>query len=126
MVLVTTQCVVGVYRQILFLLGRTRMLLSWDLHRPERYCVLLLKETKASGQEPNPQMLDFLEQSTAMKLEQQSTALFNTAMLHDDGIIDPRDTRKLLIFLLETIYEAQQRELNPTRFGVSRFNQSLP
>jgi hypothetical protein len=27
MVLVTTQCVVGVYRQILFLLGRTRMLL---------------------------------------------------------------------------------------------------
>ncbi|MFP0337325.1 acyl-CoA carboxylase subunit beta [Acinetobacter baumannii] len=76
---------------------------------------------KASGQEPNPQMLDFLEQSTAMKLEQQSTALFNTAMLHDDGIIDPRDTRKLLIFLLETIYEAQQRELNPTRFGVSRF-----
>ena len=30
---------------------------------------------KASGQEPNPQMLDFLEQSTAMKLEQQSTAL---------------------------------------------------
>jgi geranyl-CoA carboxylase beta subunit len=42
-------------------------------------------------------------------------------MLHDDGIIDPRDTRKLLIFLLQTIYEAQQRELNPTRFGVSRF-----
>jgi geranyl-CoA carboxylase beta subunit len=46
-----------------------------------------------------------------MKLEQQSTALFNTAMLHDDGIIDPRDTRKVLIFLLQTIYEAQQREL---------------
>ncbi len=53
---------------------------------------------KASGQEPNPQMLDFLEQSTAMKLEQQSTALFNTAMLHDDGIIDPRDTRKITYF----------------------------
>lgn len=76
---------------------------------------------KASGMEPNPQMLDFLEQSTSMKLEQQSTALFNTAMLHDDGIIDPRDTRKVLIFLLQTIYEAQQRELNPTRFGVPRF-----
>lgn len=76
---------------------------------------------KASGMEPNPQMLDFLEQSTAMKLEQHSTALFNTAMLHDDGIIDPRDTRKVLIFLLQTIFEAQQRELNPTRFGVSRF-----
>ena len=76
---------------------------------------------KASGMEPNEQMLDFLEQSTAMKLEQQSTALFNTAMLHDDGIIDPRDTRKILIFLLETIDEARRRPLNPTRFGVARF-----
>lgn len=75
---------------------------------------------KASGMEPNEQMLDFLEQSTAAKLEQQSTALFNTAMLHDDGIIDPRDTRKVLIFLLETIYEAEHRKLNPIRFGVSR------
>ena len=76
---------------------------------------------KAAGAEPNAQMLDFLEQSTAIKLEQQSTALFNTAMLHDDGIIDPRDTRKVLIFLLETIYESKNRVLNPTRFGVSRF-----
>ncbi len=76
---------------------------------------------KASGMEPNAQMLDFLEQSTAMKLEQQSTALFNTAMLHDDGIIDPRDTRKVLIFLLQTVFEAKHRKLNPTRFGVSRF-----
>lgn len=76
---------------------------------------------RESGMEPNEQMLDFLEQSTAMKLESQSTALFNTAMLHDDGIIDPRDTRKLLIFLLQTINESQARELNPTRFGVPRF-----
>jgi geranyl-CoA carboxylase beta subunit len=76
---------------------------------------------KASGQEPNPQVLDFLEQSTAAKLDQQASALFNTAMLHDDGLIDPRDTRKVLIFLLNTIHEAAQRELNPTRFGVSRF-----
>ena len=71
--------------------------------------------------EPNEQMLDFLEQSTAVKLESQSTALFNTAMLHDDGIIDPRDTRKVLIFLLKTIYESENRDLNSTRFGVSRF-----
>ncbi|WP_312970392.1 acyl-CoA carboxylase subunit beta [Acinetobacter gerneri] len=76
---------------------------------------------KASGMEPNEQMLDFLEQSTAMKLEQQSTALFNTAMMHDDGIIDPRDTRKVLIFLLQTIYEAEHRTLKASKFGVSRF-----
>ena len=79
------------------------------------------EKQKAAGMEPNAQMLDFLEQSTAVKLEQQSTALFNTAMLHDDGIIDPRDTRKVLIFLFKTIYESRARQLNASKFGVSRF-----
>jgi alkylation response protein AidB-like acyl-CoA dehydrogenase len=63
------------------------------------------------GITPDPNVLDFLEKSTAAKLEGQSTALFNTASLFDDGIIDPRDTRKLLVFLLHTIREAAQRDL---------------
>jgi geranyl-CoA carboxylase beta subunit len=75
---------------------------------------------RASGMEPNPQVLDFLEQSTALKLEQQSTALFNTARGHDDGLIDPRDTRRLLVFLLQTIAEADARTLYPSNFGVAR------
>lgn len=75
----------------------------------------------ASGMQPNAEMLDFLEQSTALKLEQQSSALFNTAMLHDDGIIDPRETRNLLIFLLETIEEGRLRQLHSSSFGVARF-----
>ena len=64
---------------------------------------------------------DFLEKSTAAKLEGQSTALFNTASLFDDGIIDPRDTRKLLVFLLHTIREAAQRDLKSNTYGVARF-----
>ncbi|MFZ3192200.1 MAG: acyl-CoA carboxylase subunit beta, partial [Moraxellaceae bacterium] len=72
------------------------------------------------GMEPNEQMLDFLEQSTAMKLEQGTNAFFNSARLHDDGVIDPRDTRRLLVFLLQTVFEAEQRKLTPIRFGVAR------
>ena len=78
------------------------------------------EKQRLAGIEPNPQVLDFLEQGTAAKLEQQSGALFNTARLHDDGLIDPRDTRRLLIFLLETIADAEQRNLNPSSFGVAR------
>ena len=66
-------------------------------------------------------MLDFIEQSTAMKLDAQSTALFNTAHLFDDGLIDPRDSRRLLVFLLQTIHEGEQRQLTPNSFGVARF-----
>jgi geranyl-CoA carboxylase beta subunit len=79
------------------------------------------QKQKKAGIEVNPQMLDFIEQSTAMKLDAQSTALFNTAHLFDDGLIDPRDSRRLLVFLLQTIAEGEQRKLNPNSFGVARF-----
>ncbi|HEY4714380.1 MAG TPA: carboxyl transferase domain-containing protein, partial [Aquirhabdus sp.] len=79
------------------------------------------EKQRSTGQEPNPQMLDFIEQSTAAKLDEQTTALFNTAHGHDDGLIDPRDSRKVLIFVLQTIHEAKQRKLNPITFGASRF-----
>ncbi len=54
-------------------------------------------------------------------LDQQATALYNTANLFDDGLIDPRDSRRLLVCLLQTIYEAQGRALQPNSFGVARF-----
>jgi geranyl-CoA carboxylase beta subunit len=38
----------------------------------------------------------------------------------DDGVIDPRDTRAVLAFCLDTITEAQAKELRPMQFGVAR------
>jgi len=35
-------------------------------------------------------------------------------------VIDPRDTRKVLAFCLETILEGRQRTLTPNSFGVAR------
>lgn len=72
------------------------------------------------GKEADPKMLDMLEQVTAQKLDSQSTALFGTASLWDDGLIDPRDTRTLLNFLLDICAEAQVRPLKSNTFGVAR------
>ncbi|WP_323167250.1 acyl-CoA carboxylase subunit beta [Pseudomonas atacamensis] len=71
--------------------------------------------------EPDPKMLDMLEQMTAQKLDSQSTALYGSANLWDDGLIDPRDTRTLLGYLLDICHEADRRTLQPNSFGVSRF-----
>jgi geranyl-CoA carboxylase beta subunit len=79
------------------------------------------EKQKAAGMEPDPKMLDVLEKATADKLEAGSTALFGTARLWDDGLIDPRDTRRLLIELLATCKEAEQQTLNSNQFGISRF-----
>jgi geranyl-CoA carboxylase beta subunit len=73
------------------------------------------------GQQADPQMLDMLEQVTAQKLDSQSTALYGTASLWDDGLIDPRDTRKLLGYLLDICAEAAVRPLKSNSFGVARF-----
>ncbi|NVZ26561.1 acyl-CoA carboxylase subunit beta [Pseudomonas gingeri] len=72
------------------------------------------------GQDVDEKMLDMLEQVTAQKLDSQSTALYGTASLWDDGLIDPRDTRTLLGYLLDICHEAEVRPLHANSFGVAR------
>ncbi|BBH32216.1 geranyl-CoA carboxylase subunit beta [Pseudomonas sp. St290] len=74
-----------------------------------------------NGLTPDPKMLDLLEQTTAQKLDSQSTALYGSANLWDDGLIDPRDTRTLLGYLLDICHEAEHRPLQANSFGVARF-----
>ena len=54
------------------------------------------------------------------RLDRESSALFATARLWDDGIIDPRDTRRILAFVLRTIDEGDRRQVRPNSFGVAR------
>ncbi|HLT28296.1 MAG TPA: carboxyl transferase domain-containing protein [Zeimonas sp.] len=50
----------------------------------------------------------------------QAGVLHTSARLLDDGIVDPRDTRRLLGFLLDTCAQAAARTLHPSSFGVAR------
>ncbi len=52
--------------------------------------------------------------------DHQSSAFYTSGHLLDDGVIDPRDTRKLLGILLPLVMEARRRELRPNSFGVAR------
>ncbi len=72
------------------------------------------------GQAADPGAMELLQRTTAEKLEATSTALANTARLHDDGIVDPRDTRVLLGLLLDVCREAEVRTLRPNTFGVAK------
>ena len=78
------------------------------------------EKQRAQGLEPDEKVLQMLEQSTAQKLDSQSTALYGTARLWDDGLIDPRDTRRVVAFALDVCHEADRRPLNPNTFGVAR------
>jgi geranyl-CoA carboxylase beta subunit len=54
------------------------------------------------------------------RLDAESDVLFGTARLWDDGIIDPRDTRRVLALCLAIAREAESRQLHPNSFGVAR------
>ncbi|MCW5723967.1 MAG: acyl-CoA carboxylase subunit beta [Maricaulaceae bacterium] len=53
-------------------------------------------------------------------LREQSSALYATARLWDDGIIDPRETREVVSLCLALAAEAETRQLQPNSFGVAR------
>ena len=65
--------------------------------------------------------LDHLEGEVKSAMEATSHALANTARVWDDGIIDPRDTREVLAFVLSVCTEADAREVNTNTFGIARF-----
>jgi geranyl-CoA carboxylase beta subunit len=59
------------------------------------------------------------DQIVAM-FEAQADAFYTSGLLLDDGVIDPRDTRAVLAFCLDTIREAQAKQTNAMQFGVAR------
>lgn len=53
-------------------------------------------------------------------MESTSEAMFCSSRMMDDGIIDPADTRRVVIFALETSKESGFRGTQPNTFGVAR------
>lgn len=52
--------------------------------------------------------------------DQQSDAFHTSGRVLDHGMIDPRDTRRVIAFCLQTCREARARNLRPNTFGVAR------
>jgi geranyl-CoA carboxylase beta subunit len=72
------------------------------------------------GKAPDRDKIDRMSRGLIEQFARESTALFATARLWDDGIIDPRDSRRVIGFCLATCREAQDRALHPNSFGVAR------
>ncbi|MDB6105734.1 MAG: acyl-CoA carboxylase subunit beta [Gammaproteobacteria bacterium] len=82
----------------------------------------LVAQAKAAreGREPDSEALAQAEREIIDQFDRESNVLFSTARLWDDGIIDPRDTRRILGFCLATCVEGDARTLRPSSFGVAR------
>jgi geranyl-CoA carboxylase beta subunit len=82
----------------------------------------IVSEAKArrDGNEPDEAAMDKMFNAIVSQINAESTALYATARLWDDGIIDPRDSRKVLGYALSICGEAEARPLRGNTFGVAR------
>ena len=72
------------------------------------------------GLPANDEALAAMSDGLKRRLDAESHVLFGTARLWDDGIIDPRDTRRILGLGLALAREATARTLHPNTFGIAR------
>ena len=72
------------------------------------------------GQRPDPVQAKAQFDRIVAVFEQQADAFHTSGLLLDDGVIDPRDTRAVLAFCLDTIAEGERRKTRPVQFGVAR------
>jgi len=82
----------------------------------------IVYESKQAGR-GKPVEAAFLEQQHKEIVEyydQYSRALYCTSQVWDEGIIDPRKTRQLLIELLDICVRCERTRLSPNTFGVAR------
>ena len=77
-------------------------------------------KAEALGQEVDEAVVKGQEEYLANIFDSQSSAYYTSGHLLDDGMIDPRQTRNTLGFLLQTVWETRHRTVRPNSFGVAR------
>ena len=82
---------------------------------------IVMREGAARKGEPvDEAKLAALKGRIVATFERQSDAFATSGLLLDDGLIDPRDTRRVLALALAVCDEAARRTLHPVQFGVAR------
>jgi geranyl-CoA carboxylase beta subunit len=106
-----------------------RFILAWPNNRiavmgPEQAArtmtIVTEEKTRRAGKPADDAAVKAMHDQIVRRMEKESNALYATARLWDDGLIDPRDSRKALAYCLSICNEAETRVLRPNTFGVAR------
>lgn len=106
-----------------------RFIFAWPNNRiavmgPEQAAgvlgIVAEEKFRRAGAEPDMAALDKMKAKVVARMEAESTAYFATARLWDDGLIDPRDSRRVLALCLDVCRTADARETKTNAFGIAR------
>jgi geranyl-CoA carboxylase beta subunit len=82
--------------------------------------IVLEESARARRLEPDTAQIDGMRAKIVETFERQTSAFYTSGRLLDDGIIDPRDTRRVLAYVLSLFRRADRVPLRPLSFGVAR------
>ena len=75
---------------------------------------------KRKGLPVDVELIEKTKAKIVENFEKQQSAFVTSASMLDDGIVDPRDTRNVLGFVLSICADGDARRLRPMQFGVAR------
>ena len=82
--------------------------------------IVMEEGAKRRGRPVDEAAVAALEAQITSRFSAQMSAFVTSGLMLDDGVIDPRDTRRVLSFALSTCRDAAQRSLRPIQFAVAR------
>lgn len=78
------------------------------------------RSAERRGNDVDEPALEAQKQRIIEHFRNQADAFYTSGRMLDQGVIDPRDTRRVLGFALETCREGRNRQVNPNSFGIAR------
>lgn len=82
--------------------------------------IVQAEQARARGITPNQEQIAAMQAQTRQKFDAESSAYYATARLWDDGVIDPRDTRRVLSIGLSVAHNVDFVTPGAPRYGVFR------
>jgi geranyl-CoA carboxylase beta subunit len=82
--------------------------------------IVMEDSARARGLEPDRAQIEAMRAKVIETFERQTSAFYTSGRMLDDGVIDPRDTRRLLAFVLALFRRAERVATRPVDFGVAR------
>ncbi len=82
--------------------------------------IVVEEGAKRRGRAADPAQIAALQAQIVERFSSQMDAFVTSGRMLDDGVIDPRDTRRVLSFALSICADADRRTVRPVQFAVAR------
>ena len=82
--------------------------------------IVMEESARARGKEPDRAQIEALRAMINVTFDRQTSAFYTSGRMLDDGVIDPRDTRRVLGYALALFRRSDRVALRPLDFGVAR------